>query len=245
MGFRACAPLVTCLLVITAACDGGENSAGTQAVSSTPATTTVPPGKAVCVTGVGGFEEFLGPRLVAQKGQLAEHMCGTAMANGWYDQNDSSWAEVAPGLRENSLYLMNPFCTGVGEDFFHGLPEEVQEDIRVEINSAQWGLKFCRAWFDDQYFTPEGRVEESGAARFIGDHLSLFEPVLIAQMRSALGPVFPVSGVSREEFDRAAKQTVHKAIKTGAISASPHVPFMKWDQDAVKALLVEALAQYL
>jgi hypothetical protein len=88
-------------------------SSGTKAVSPNP-TTTVQPGKAACLTGLTGFENFLGPRLAGQKGQLADLVCGTALANGWYDQNDPSWAEVAPKLRENLLYLMNPFCTGIG-----------------------------------------------------------------------------------------------------------------------------------
>jgi hypothetical protein len=130
---------------------------------------------------------------------------------------------------------------GHRDDFFQSLPDWLREDVSVDINSAQWGLKFCRAWFDDQYFTAEGTVEESGRARFAGDHLSLFEPILVAQM---MGAYLPGYGVSREEFRRAAKETVHKAIKTGVLSGSPDPPFFTTDQERLQALLVDTMRHY-
>lgn len=238
------ASLFFCLVILSSACDGGggggggAKSAGTQAAPSDPAS-TVPTGKAACLTGLAGLEDFLGPRLAGQPGKLADAVCSYGVV--FYDRNASSWGEVAPKLRENALYLMNPFCTRIGDDFFQEMPDWLREDVSAEINSAQWGLKFCRAWFDDQYFTAQGTVEESGAHRFLGDHLSLFEPILVAKMMSAYRPGH---GVSRVEFRGAAKESVHKAIKTGVVSASNRPPFLEVDQAALQTLLVQALLKH-
>jgi hypothetical protein len=236
MGLRGCASVAACLVLFTPACGGGT-SAGTQAASPTHPE-EVQTAEKTCLTGLMGLADATG----FDSAQFAQTFCDYGEQAGLYDQGDTTWAELAPKLSEESyLRLIDHNCVETGNEYFDQAPEFLRKEIEVEINSAEWGRQFCRAYFDGQYYSEDGTVAPSGFARLVEDHVSLFTPFVVAGVVSQYQAGL---GISREEFRRLAERTVEDAVDRGIVTTTSDPPFLVADQGRFQALLLRAIRDY-
>lgn len=197
----------------------------------------MPTGENTCLSGMTGFAKMTGVLTLEDQEYFAKHFCDYGAEHGLYAQGDATWSDLAPKLRAYHE-LLNPHCVHFGNAYFDQMPESLRADVSVEINSAEWGRRFCLGYFDDQYFAPDGTFSESGTSRYIGDHLSLLTPIVVAKILQSYNRDM---GISREEFRRVARETVDRAVQSGVIRAAADPPFFQIDQVGLQLLLRQAL----
>jgi hypothetical protein len=198
------------------------------------------PGSAAYETCKAGLEGLAAALFLpaSEHEHFATTYCDYGAKTGLYDENDSTWADLQPTLSQPSyLKLIDQVCVRFGNNFFSKFPDPVRKELSVEINSAEWGRRYCTAYFTGEYFSVNG-TEESDVAQFAKDHLSLFTPVVVAGYMRYYQPALRMS---RDQYRQVVEGAVNDAVKKGILTSLPESPFVTIDQPRMQALLLRAL----